>query len=334
MCFEVKLMKKRRVVSYAKYGYIFCIPFVAAFLLFMLYPLFFTATIGFTDLRGAFTREYKILENPFENFRLMLFDNPTFRNSIVNTAKIWLVNFIPQMLLALLLTAWFTNRRSKLRGQGAFKVIFYMPNIITAATIALLFRQLFLYADNLLGPVNYLLTELGILDKGYNFLASKEASQDIISFIQFWMWYGYTMLILISGVLGLNPEMYEVSEIDGATATQQFFFITLPNLRTILLFTLVTSLVGGLNMFDIPMLFNGGGPDNSTNTVARFIYRQAFNNPYLYNRAAAASMILFVIIAALSAVIFFLLRDKDASREQKLLRAEGRAERKARRDGI
>jgi multiple sugar transport system permease protein len=322
-------MKKRRAVSYSKYGYIFCIPFVVAFAMFMLYPLFYTLTIGFTDLRGAFTKEYRILENPFENFRIMLFENQLFRTSLVNTVKIWLVNFIPQMGLALLLTAWFTNRRSKIRGQGAFKVLFYMPNIITAATIATLFHQMFLYADNLLGPVNYVLTQLGILDKGFNFLADKASSQYIISFIQFWMWYGYTMLILISGVLGLNPEMYEVSEIDGATGTQQFFYITLPNLRTILLFTLVTSLVGGLNMFDIPMLFNNGGPDNSTTTVARFIYRQAFAGQYMYNRAAAASVILFIIIAALSSVIFFLLRDKDASLERRLLRADKRAERAA-----
>jgi multiple sugar transport system permease protein len=156
----------------------------------------------------------------------------------------------------------------------------------------------------------------------------KLSSQLIVAFIQFWMWYGYTMLVLISGVLGLNPEMYEVSEIDGATGIQQFCFITLPNLRTILLYTLVTSLVGGLGMFDVPRLFNNGGPDQGTLTLSLYVYGQAFSGMYFYNRAAAASMIIFVITAVLSAIIFYLLRDSYEAREKKLAR---RARREARR---
>jgi len=317
--------KRIKGVSYAKYGYIFSIPFVLAFLVFMLYPMAFTAILGFTDYSGFVaieTGEFSFLDDPFENFKLLIFENQLFMTSLTNTFKIWIMNFIPQILLALLLTAWFTSRRNKIKGQGAFKVMFYMPNIITAASIAILFYALFMFP---IGPVNYLLTSLGIRDEAFQFIATPSSAQYIVAFIQFWMWYGYTMLILISGVLGLNPEMYEVSEIDGANAVQQFFYITLPNLKTILLYMLVTSTVGGLSMFDIPRLFNDGGPDNATMTLSLFIYRQAFAGRFMFNRAAAASLIVFVIIAILSVAMFYLLRDKDAIRLNKEIRALKRA---------
>ena len=317
---------KRKGLSYAKYGYIFCIPFVVAFLLFMLYPLAYTTMLGFTDYSGFYafeTGDFSFLSNPFENFSNLIFDNQLFITSIGNTIKIWVINFIPQITLALLLTAWLTNRRNKIKGQGMFKVLFYMPNIITAGSIAILFYTLFMFP---IGPINHLLINLGLRTEAYNFTSNPLSSQLIIAFIQFWMWYGYTMLILIAGVLGLNPEMYEVSEIDGANGIQQFFYITLPNLRTIILYTLVTSTVGGLSMFDIPALFNQGRPDNSTYTVAFFIYQQAFgNNRFMFNRAAAASMIVFVIIAILSIAMFYLLRDKDAA----ILRKQEKALRRA-----
>lgn len=297
---------RRKGVSYAKYGYIFCIPFVLAFLVFSLYPIIYTTLIGFTDFKGIGKVEFNFLKEPFLNFKMIL-NNPSFRKSLYNTIVIWIFNFIPQVLLALLLTAWFTNNRRKIKGQGFFKVIFYMPNIITAATIAILFQRLFGYPE---GPVNHLLQMVGVSDGPIELLRSKWTARGVIAFIQFWMWYGYTMIVLISGVLGINPELFEAAEIDGATGRQTFFSITLPNLRTILLYTMITSMVGGLQMFDIPKLFLNGNPDTSTLTTSLFIYNQAFSGSYLYNRAAAASMIMFLIICVLSAFVFFLMRDK------------------------
>lgn len=130
------------------------------------------------------------------------------------------------------------------------------------------------------------------------------------------------MIVLISGILGINPEIFEAAEVDGANRVQTFFRITLPNIRTILTYTLITSLIGGLNMFDIPKLFQNGGPDNSTLTTSLFIYNQAFSGSYLYNRAAAASMIMFVVIAILSAITFKLMQDKDEVAERKARKRE------------
>ncbi len=301
-------------VSYAKYGYLFSLPFILAFLVFMLYPTLFTAVIGFTDFKGVATTTFKILEHPFDNF-VSIFNNKTFRTSLVNTIVIWVINFIPQIGLALLLTAWFTNRSRKIRGQGAFKVLFYLPNIITAATVAILFASIFGYP---VSPVNDILQTLGLTTKPFDFSTSPWAAKLVVAFIQFWMWYGYTTIILISGVLGINPELFEAAEIDGATPTQTFFRVTLPCMRTILIFTLITSLVGGLNMFDIPKLYIwNGGPANATMTTSVFIYAQAFSGSYLYNKAAAASMIMFVIIAILSAITFYVMRDRTEVRAKR-----------------
>lgn len=305
---------RRNKVSYSKYGYIFSFPFFLAFAVFSLYPILYTAAIGFTDMKGVIPKPIHLLDNPFQNFNDLLFHNASFRTALSNTALLWFLNFIPQIVLALLLTAWFTNKRLNIKGQGTFKILLYMPNIITASTIAVLFSSLFAYP---MGPINSLFHMLGWSDNPINFLQDKTTARGLVAFIQFWMWYGNTMIVLVAGVLGINPALFEAAAIDGASGTQIFFRITLPSLRTILLYTFITSMIGGLQMFDIPQLFLLGGPDNSTMTTSIFIYEQAFKGSYLYNRAAAASMIMFVIAAALSGLLFYLMRDRDAARAKK-----------------
>ena len=315
-------MKNKNNINakYSKFGYIFVIPFTIAFLFFMLYPIFYTAFIGFTGLKGLgntiSTPGMGLLkENVFKNFKDVI-TNGTFQQSMKNTVKMWVLNFIPQILLALLLTSWFTDKRSKVQGEGIFKVIFYLPNIITAATVAILFGALFGYP---MGPMNDLLSRFGFIDEPVHFFLSKNVAQGVVIFIQTWMWYGYTTVNIIAGVNGISPEIFESAEVDGASRTQTFFQITLPNIKTIMLFILVTSLIGGLNMFDIPkLLVTNSGPDNATKTTSVFIYDQAFAGSYLYNKAGAASMIMFLIIVILSAVLFYIMRDKDEAALKKM----------------
>ena len=320
-------MKNNKSFSYAKYGYLFSIPFVVVYAIFSLYPTLNTAILGFTDSKGMTgLTQWNFLpkEKIFNNF-VQLFKNPMFMMSFKNTLILWVVNFIPQICLALLLTAWFTSRRNELRAQGLFKVIFYMPNIITAASIAILYNKLFAYP---IGPVNSLLQSLHLVDEPINFINKVGPTRGIISFIQFWMWYGYTMIILISGVLGINPDLYEAAELDGASNSQMFWKITIPNLKTILLYTMITSMIGGLNMYDIPQLFNKGNPANSTLTTNMYIYNQAFSGSYMYARAAAASMVMFLIIAIASVLVFLAFNDdkgkakREAKRAARLARKE------------
>ncbi len=332
-------MNKKKGVSYAKWGYIFALPFCIAYLIFMLYPVVYTFTIGFTNLTDKLqmqiaqeemmgmepTVEVELLKDDdgnltiFDNYKFVLQDT-NFWGSLRNTCIIWGLNFVPQVLLALLLAVWFTNTRNKIRGKGLFKVLFYMPNIITAATIAMLFTKLFDYNK---GPVNDLLRMWGVIDENIDFFSVKWASRAIVAFIQFWMWYGYTMIILISGILGISPELFEAADIDGANGWQKFRFVTLPNLKTIILFTLVTSMIGGMTMFDIPFMIGGnGGIRSNFRTVSVYIYEMSFTGGKLYNRASAASMLMFVLIAILAAVIFFMLRDKDEIAQHKIEKAK------------
>lgn len=324
------MKSKSAGMSFAKYGYLFSIPFVAAFLVFNLYPTLYTTFLGFTNRKGLIQMgDVKVLDDPFGNFKEVL-SNPSFLIALKNTFAIWMMNFIPQIVIALLLTAWFTSHAVDLKGKGFFKVVFYMPNIITAATVAILFNALFSYP---VGPINDLLTSTGLIDSPYYFANHKSSARYIVAFIQFWMWYGNSMIVLISGVLGISPDIYEAAQIDGANGVQTFFKITIPNLKTVLLYSLVTSLVGGLNMYDIPKMYRNGGPDNATLTASVYIYNQAFSGSYMYNKAAAASMIMFVIISVCSALLFFIMRDKDEAKKEKEEREARKRARKAAKEG-
>ena len=150
-------MRNKKLVNYAKYGYFFSIPFILTFCVFTLYPVIYTFVIGFTDLKGAGNTDWHFLptvgKNLFANFKDVL-TSGTFQKAFKNTWIIWIMNFIPQIGFALLFTAWFTDRRSKVKGQGIFKILFYMPNIITAATLAILFNVMFGYPK---GPANDIL---------------------------------------------------------------------------------------------------------------------------------------------------------------------------------
>ena len=302
--------KSNGKVNYNRYGYLFVAPFIIAFLVFTLYSIVFTFRIAFTNLTNWKLDE--MVGVGFQNFQLLFdFEKPIsvlFWGSIKNTLIVWMLNFVPQILMAMILANWFTSARMSLKFQGGFKVMIFMPNIITAATIAMLFYSLFSFP---VAPINTLLQQFGLVSKPIEFFRSPGATRGIISFIQWWMWYGNTMIILIAGILGINPALFEAGLVDGCTGLQMFTKITLPLLKPILLYNLVTSMIGGLQMFDIPQLLNAGGPNNTTNTVARFIYTQAFEGSYNFNYAAAASIILFGIIIILSCILFFFMSDRD-----------------------
>ncbi len=302
---------KRKSVTYDRYGYFFIAPFFIVFLIFGLYPIIFTFRTALTDAQGW----DKILDNKiigFENFA-QFFDSTStvygkFWGAFGNTLIMWICNFIPQLGLALILASWFTDSRMHLKFQGGFKVMIFMPNIITAATIGMLFFALFSYP---VAPVNTFMQQIGVLSAPFEFFRSTEWSRGIISFIQWWMWCGNTMIIMIAAISGINPSLFEAALVDGCSSRQTFWKITLPLIKPILVYNLVTSLVGGLTMFDIPHLMTQGNPNDTTNTVARFIYTQGFTGSFNFNTASAASIVLFVIIIAGSLLINTLLKDHD-----------------------
>jgi len=168
------------------------------------------------------------------------------------------------------------------------------------------------------GPMTQLFRSFGWVGKE-GLLMTGWSSLIIVAFIQFWMWYGNTMIVLCAGILGINPALYEAAMVDGANSKQQFFKITLPLLKPILQYTMVTSAIGGLQMFDIPSLFNNGGPTvpvgessvKSTTTVMMLIkdYVAAGNNRNM-GRAASYSIVLFVVTMVVSLVFYKITADK------------------------
>ena len=302
---------RRRKVTYDHYGYLFIAPFFIVFLVFQLYPIFFTFRTSLTDAVGW----NKILNNSvigFDNFKTLFTANDISRLfwlSFKNTVIIWFFNFVPQIGFALILASWFTDTHLHLKAQGAFKVMIFMPNIITAATIGMLFFSLFSYP---IAPINTLMQKLGIINTPFEYFRSVPVARGLISFIQWWMWYGNTMIIMIAGMSGINPSLFEAAMIDGCTSRQIFWKITLPLIKPILLYNLVTSLVGGLTMFDIPHLMTQGNPNNMTNTVARFIYMQGFSGSYNFNMASASSVVLFAIIIVCSMILNVIMTDRNA----------------------
>ena len=303
-----------RSISYAKYGYIFILPFFLVYAIFQIYPLFNTFYLSF------FGNGKKIDEFVgFENFKTLLFGggfaqqaaHDSFIRVLSNTFILWVGNFIPQIILSLVLAAWFTNARLKIPGKGAYKIIMYMPNIITAASAAALFVMLF--SDSQLGAINAMLLKNGFTTETISFVSGKTEARIMIMIIQTWMWYGNTTIMLMSGIMGINGSLFEAASIDGASHTQQFFRITLPLLRPILLYTVVTSMIGGLQMYDMPALYNIGTSQNKfTETIAVYIFNN-FHDTSLNNfgYSAAASVILFVITSVLGSVCFAINRDKD-----------------------
>lgn len=302
---EETTKKVAKKINYSKYGYMYIAPFFIVYLLFNLIPLLFTFYLSVSDVRG-FTKIGDSSIIGFENY-LDIFKMNIFWEALGNTVIIWILNYIPQIGMAFILAKWFTDLRLRIKAAGIFRAFFYMPNIITAATVAMLFFSLFAYP---FGPMNQLYGIFGLDPK--DFLNDVWIARIIIAFIQFWMWYGQTLILLMAGIMAISPSLYEAAMIDGATSGQMFRKITLPLLKPIMLFILVTSLIGGMQMFDIPWLLTKGGPDYKTRTIMVLIYEQAFGRQgggQIYNRSAAMSVILFFIVLAMSIGVAYLMKE-------------------------
>jgi len=321
---------KLKSVSYAKYGYIFIFPFFIAFFIFQLYPLILTLYYAFQDYytqANLTTFQVETIGPTFiglKNFQ-EVFQNASDASGILNAFKntliMWGCNFIPQICLSLLCAAWFTDKRLRVPGQGIFKILIFLPNVLTAASIAILFTSLF----DKTGIINvFLMKQLGVIDAPYDFLRNTGWTRGLVSFIQTWMWYGNTMISLISGILGINESLFEASEIDGCTSSQTFFKVTIPCIQPIMVYTLITSIIGGLQLYDVPKLLSWdqkGAPDYTAQTVTMYITDKAFTSQN-YGKAGAAASMLFVATAILSSIVFYILRDKDEVAHKKYIKKQ------------
>lgn len=308
---QVLKKKKHSRINKNYYGYIFTAPFIIGFLLFSLYPLVYTFYLSLTDMT-LMSKSYKFIG--LANFK-KLFEDRFFIQSFLNTWKIWLINFIPQLGIAMLLAVWFTSTRLKIRFVGFWRTIFYLPNILMPATIAVLFFNLFSYY----GPVNQIGVRIGLFKDAIDFFRSSTWTVGIVAFIQWWMWFGTTLIIIMAGMTSISPSFYESAMVDGANSWQMFTKITLPLLRPVLVYILVTSLVGGMQMFDIPyMLTDGrGSPNGSIMTMNILMYMKFSSNKGHIGAAASVGVMIFLVTCISALIIIKLLKEKESKREIK-----------------
>jgi multiple sugar transport system permease protein len=327
---ENKKFKAGKIIGHEartnRWGYFFVAPFVIVFCVFNLWPTLYTFILSFSDLRGLRT-DFKFVG--LENF-IKLVKDQYFWGAMGNTMIIWTFNFIPQLGLALVLSIWLSDVRLNLTGKGLFRAVVYMPNLLTAVSVALLFRSIFGYNAHVTAPANQLLFSLGVqkevivngevVKEAIDFFRSVAFSRGLVAFIQWWMWYGYTMIILMAGITTIPISLYESASIDGANSRQTTWYITLPLLRPIMLYILVTSMIGGMQMFDIPYLLTDmlGNPKYGIRTTTVYQYNMAFSrgaNDYAYG--ATISIGIFIVTIFLALLIFFFLQDRSELKKRK-----------------
>ena len=297
---------KHKPITYNRYGYFFLIPFFVIYFIFSFIPLISTFAYSFFENYMSGLNQIGPTFIGLENYKT-LFSQGDLLKYAGNTIWIWFLGFLPQIAISLLLASWFTDIRLKLKSQGFFKTVIYMPNIIMASAFAMLFFTLF--SDS--GPINNLLISSGLIDEPFRFLSNVAGTRGLIALMNFLMWFGNTTILLMAGMMGIDPGLFEAAQVDGASPGKVFRHITLPLLKPILIYVLITSMIGGIQMFDVPeILTNGNGsPGRSSMTLIMYLNKHLFSKNY--GMAGALSVLLFAISAILSLLVYKMFVKKE-----------------------
>ena len=313
-------IRKRKTLSYAKWGYIFILPFFIVYAIFQLYPLLTTFVYAFQGVTKMGTTITNSGWNNFANFTyLFKDDNNDWIRYFCNTLLVQFMGFIPQLVVSLLLAVWFTDSRLKIKGASFFKAVIYMPNLIMATAMAQLFATMFSGT----GPLGQL-----FIGEDSSLAAMKWGLRWLVAFINFTMWFGNTTILLMAGVMGIDDSIFEAATIDGAGPIRTFKDITMPLLMPIFIYVFLTSLIGGIQMFDIPnnIIISSAGSGGEHHQVKTIImYLNAFlGTSKNYGRAGAVSVMLFVLTAGLSFAIY-----KTTATDMSAAKAKKKAAKKA-----
>lgn len=297
--------KKMRNVNNVAYPMI--VPFIIIFLIFNVYPVLRTLQLSFFNYKGYGEMTFAGLKN----YTRVLQDE-YFWKSLFNTINIWVPNIILQLGLAFLLTIIFNDLKYRIKGLPFFRAVFYLPNIIASTSIAFLFKTLL---DWRFGTINHMLASMGIrLGNPINWMGDPAITPYVISVIAAWQWFGNSFIMLMAGVQGINKDYFEAASIDGADRWQQFFKITMPLLKPIMLYVSITSFIGGLQMFDLPFLMSdvNGAPYGSTQTMVMYLYKFGFAiRPKQVGYASAIAYVLFILILIVSIIQFKVMNKKE-----------------------
>ena len=271
-------------------GWVFLIPAIILICGFSLYP---TLSAFLTSLKtGTGT---KLTFAGLTNY-IRAFQDDVFVQSIKNCCFYLIIQVPVMLVMALILASILNNKNLKFR--GFFRTAIFLPCATSLVAYAIIFRSLF--ATD--GFINNLLLRTGIINEAYNFLANPTSAKIVIIIALVWRWTGYNMVFYLAGLQNIDQSIYEASRIDGATAFQQFFKITIPLLKPTILLTAIMSTSGTLQLFDESVNLTAGGPGKSTMTLAHYIFNISFVETPKFNYAAALSVFILVFVAILSAI--------------------------------
>lgn len=291
----------KKLTSYNNWGFLFVAPFVIVFLIFCVYPVLRTLYLSFTDLKVMGDAHWIGLAN----YKRVVTDK-FFWIALWNTVRIWVVNIVLQLGLAFLLMMVFSDVKYKMHGLPVFRVIYYLPNLIAATSVAFLFKTLL---DWRFGTFNQMLSAIFRLFGGHynpiDWIGNTSTAGPSIAVIQAWMWFGNSFIMLMAAVQGISKDYFEAAALDGAGRWTIFGRITLPLIKPIMMYVAITSLIGGLQMFDLPFLMTepASASYGSTQTVMMYLYKFGFTAGTIQTGyASAIAYALFLIILSVSVI--------------------------------
>jgi len=284
--------RTERIVKDTVAGYLFLLPALIVFAIFIAQPLVASVLLSFTKYNIISPAEFVGMDN-FVAF----FTDKRFGLIMWNTVKFVLI-LVPLHLVAGLIIALAVTKIKSIRWQYVYRTAFYFPVLVTTAAVAVAWVYMF---DNNFGILNYFLNRLGfdavpwLNDPGWVYVS--------VAVFSLWKFVGNPFLYYLIGLQNIPRTLYEAAEIDGANRVQSFFRITLPMLTPTVFFVLVITLIGAIQIFDEPYLITGGGPGDASRTVSLYIYEVAFQYKMM-GYASTVSLALFVIILAITLVQF------------------------------
>lgn len=286
-----------------KYAYLYLAPFFLVFVVFSLFPIVYSLVLSFCDM-DALSGHLTFVG--LENYRRMI-SSGYFFQSIGNTILIWIMAIIPQLTIAFVLALLLSNKW--FHGRLLLRNIFYFPNLVTPVTIGLLFGALFSYPG---GAINNIMGLLGI--SPMDFQHDPMLARMVIAIAICWQNFGFNIIYFTAGINSISEDVIEAAEVDGASGWQRTIKITIPLIRPMLIYIMITSIIGGLQLFDVAKLVF---TTDATTTMVKYLYDSAFVR-FQFGYGSAVAYGIFVIIAFFSIISLFVTRErKDEYGEKK-----------------
>lgn len=282
------------------WGLIFIAPFMIFYLIFSLVPLISTIVNSFFENYQSGLNKIGPNFVAFANYQ-KLFADGNFWKYLGNTMLLWVIIFIPQMILSLLLASWFSDRKLKIKGAGFFKTVIYLPSVLMATAFASLFISLF----SRVGLINDLFVDmLKIWPERIDFFSNIWLTRGLVVFMSFLMWFGSSTLLLMAGMMNIDNSLYEAARVDGAGSFLIFRKITMPGIRPVFFYVVITSMISGMQLFDVPYVLTGGtgGPVRSSMTMVMFLNNHLYSKNY--GMSGAVSTLMLIVTGILSIIVF------------------------------